>query len=123
MDVEVRHTLANPVIDSNKSALRIQRERESTTQPLNHLKEWDKELGWKLGQSGDMNSRNDQCVARKEWTVIEKSEDSLITVDERGRQRSCCDLAEGAGGFRVGDGRSSMCHQPAVRSETDHGAG
>ena len=97
MNVKMRHALADTIVDSHKCSVRLQSRFNRAREKLSVPEERRNQIIREIGESFVVMFRNQQAVAGKHWTVIEKSQRHVIFKYDVRFNLMAGDLAEGAG--------------------------
>ena len=84
MDVEVRHALADHIIDRHERAVATHSLRHGASQTLHEGEEWSHFVDGQIGKGRDMLPGHEQNVAGQEWSSIEEGDASWIVEDDLG---------------------------------------
>lgn len=81
MRVEVRHALADDVVDGDEGPGSTHSGGNANGQALNEGEERLHELSWKIGERFVMDPRYQQGMTREDWTDVEERLEALVLVN------------------------------------------
>jgi hypothetical protein len=96
VDMEVRHALADHVVDRHERTVVTSRLRQCACQTSREGEEGAHFGGGQIGKGGDMLSGDEQNVAGQERASIEEGDTRWIVEDDLGRRIAADDGAEDA---------------------------
>jgi hypothetical protein len=94
--MQMRHTLADPVIDSHKRTLGGQTLLHCPGQALGIGKQWPNQPGWQVKQGWVMRLWHQQTMAGKQGATIQKGQGYLVLKDDVSWHLAADDLAKWA---------------------------
>lgn len=94
MNVKVGNRLADPVIDRDKAAFRIERILDRTGKQLSHTHHWIRECQRQIGQRRIVLYGTQQHMSRKKRSVIQKRDDVRILINDVCGNAAAHNLAE-----------------------------
>jgi hypothetical protein len=95
--MQMRHTLADAVVHRDEGAVGFQRRLDRTTEKLHIPEEGPDQVRGQIGQSFVVFFRNQEAVARKNRTVIEKGQGYFVFKYEASGYSPIHDPTEEAG--------------------------
>jgi hypothetical protein len=114
MDVEVRHALADHIVDRHERAVATGSLRHRASQTLREGEEWSHVANGQIGKGRDMLPGHEQNMAGQEWASIEEGDAIWIVEDDLGGRIASDDGAEDTPGVARTIGRLE-------RNVEDHG--
>jgi hypothetical protein len=96
MDMEVRHALADHVVDCHERTVAIRGLRHGACQTSREGEEWSHCGDGQIGKGRDMLPGHEQNVTGQERAPIEEGDTSWIVEDDLGRRIAADDGAEDA---------------------------
>ena len=109
VDVEMRDTLADPIVDRDERTFRSQSPFQRTGKELGNGKERREPGLWEIKQRRTVLFGNDQTVSGKERAAVQKRQRLLVLEYNLTFALTVDDLTEGAGGWRSGYHRKESC--------------
>lgn len=94
VDMEMGHALADDVVDAHEDALRPHRFPHGSRHKLSGFKEWPQFRWWYVKESGIVDPRHYQAMAREEWSVVQEGRCVRGAQDELMGHLAADDLAK-----------------------------
>jgi hypothetical protein len=94
--VKMRHALADAIVHRDEGAMGFQRRLDRTTETLHIPEVWPDQVLGQVGQRFVVCFRNQEAMAGKNWTVVEKSQGYFVFKYEASGHFSTDDLTERA---------------------------
>src|SRR5216684_8067593 len=90
----MRHALADAIVHRDEGAMGFQRRLDSATETLHIPEVWPDQVLGQVGQSFVVCFRNQEAMAGKNWTVVEKSQGYFVFKYEASGHLSGSDFAK-----------------------------